>query len=93
MKYVVRLNSRAYNPITGKLVPGKLWEVEQCASHDPEITKAVWHCAEVRIGTDSITKLFTLPPPGAPPFELTVYGLAARAHDDAIVILRGKRDV
>ena len=91
MKYIIRINRRAYNPITGKLIPGKIWEIEQCAT--PENEKVLWHCAEIRIGTESIAKFFTMPKPGDPPFELVIFGLAARAHDDAIVILRGKHDV
>lgn len=47
MKYIVRINLRAFNVLTMKMDPRLIWEVEQVASKDSG--KVVWHCAHVRI--------------------------------------------
>lgn len=91
MKYIVRLNPRAFNPLTRKVIPSRLWEVEQCAN--PDSGKVIWHCAEVRIGDRFIREFYALPKEGEPPTELTFYGICTRGADDAIVITEGRHDV
>ena len=82
MKYLVRLNPKALNPLTGKIIPGRLWEVEQCADKDSE--KVIWHCADVRVNKTPIRELFrTLP--GAP-WEGEYFRLCLRAQDDVLEI-------
>lgn len=98
MKYVVRLNQKAYNPLTKKVMAERLWEVEQqpmayiggFGEKDKE--KTVWHCAEVRINGESVTQLFRLPVKGGAPWEHTCYGVAIRGADDAIEIHTGPMD-
>lgn len=91
MRYLVRLNPKAINPLTGRIIPSRVWEVEQCANKDSE--KVIWHCARIRIGDVPIHKIFTFPKPGENPTELEFYGICVRGQDDAIVILEGKHDV
>lgn len=91
MKYVVRLNTKAYNPLTGKLVASRLWEVEQCANRDSE--KVIWHCADVRINQKPIREIFTLPKPGEAPFEVTYFGICIRGQDDVVEIREGRHEV
>lgn len=91
MKYLVRLNPKAYNPVTGKVIAARLWEVEQCADKDSE--KVIWHCHDVRINGQSIRELFTLPKSGEKPFEAAASGICVRGADDAIEIKAGKHDV
>ena len=47
MKYIVRVNIRAFNPLTMKMDPRRFWEIEQTESKDSQ--KVIWHCAHVRI--------------------------------------------
>ena len=91
MKYIVRLNPRAFNPITKKVIPERLWEVEQCANRDSE--KVIWHCADVRIGELPIRMFFTLPKAGEPPTELKFSGICTRGQDNAICIYERRHDV
>ena len=84
MKYLIRLNPKALNPLPGKINAKRLWEVEQCQSKDSE--KVIWHCADVRIGSTPMREFFVLAKPGEKPFELTVFGICYRGADDAIVI-------
>lgn len=90
MNYIVRLNPKALNPITRKVDPKHLWEVEQEASKDSE--KVIWHCEDLRIGDRPIREFFVVPPVG------TIWELhyknatVARGQDNAIVIL-GEADV
>jgi hypothetical protein len=87
MRYLVRINPKALNPLTGKIIPGRIWEVEQCADKDSE--KVIWHCADVRINKTPIRELFRMLPLGAP-WEGEYFGLCLRAQDDVIEILTRK---
>jgi len=91
MLYVVRLNPKAWNPITNRVEPSRVWEVEQCSTKDSE--KVIWHCAHVRIGDRGIEEFFTLPAKGQPATELKYEGIVTRGQDNAIVILEGRHDV
>jgi hypothetical protein len=91
VKYIVRLNPKARNPLTGKIEAKRLWEIEQCADKDSGTVK--WHCAEVRIGEKYIREFFVLPKQGDPPFEKTCYGICYRGQDNAIVIDEREHDV
>lgn len=90
MKYTVRLNPKAVNPLTHKIDVSRIWEVEQCADRDSERIK--WHCAEVQINDMPINKFFYTTKPGEPAWEFTTYGIAVRGQDNAIVIRTGKHD-
>ena len=86
MKYLVRPNPKAYNPITGQIDPQRLWEVEQCAwdggaGHDSE--KVLWHCAAVNVNGQTIE----------PTGEVAFHGICTRDHDNAISIREGRNDV
>lgn len=91
MKYLVRLNLKAFNPITRAVIASRLWEVEQCAfGIAPNISqKVIWHCADVRINTMPIRELFKLPSLGEKPWELEVFGVCVRGQDDVIEIHTG----
>ena len=91
MKYLIRLNPKAYNPISGKVIASRVWEVEQCANKDSE--KVIWHCAEVKINDRPIREFFTFPKAGAPPTELMYFGICTRGQDNAIEIHTGKTEV
>jgi hypothetical protein len=91
MKYIVRLNPKAFNPITHKVEPSRVWEIEQCADRDSE--KVIWHCADVRINNTPICEIFVLPKPGEEPFERTYFGICVRGQDNAIEIKEGRHDV
>lgn len=55
MKYLVRLNFKAVNPLTGAVDPKRLWEVEQCKDKDnPSVS---WHCESVVVGGKPIEQL------------------------------------
>lgn len=84
MKYIIRLNPKAYNPLTRKIIAECLWEVEQCGNRDSELVK--WHCADVRINATPIRELFTLPEPGAGAWQHTCFGVCMRGMDDVIEI-------
>jgi hypothetical protein len=88
--YKVRLNPRAFNPLTKKVNADRLWEVEQTADRDSE--KVVWHCADVRVNGTPIRDLFKLPKDGEPPWEMTASGACTRGQDDVIEIRAGKHD-
>lgn len=90
MKYLVRLNPKAFNPITRKVVASRLWEIEQCATRDSE--KVVWHCADVRIDKEPIRTLYTLPGAEAKPWEAEYFGICVRGQDNVVEILTGKHD-
>jgi hypothetical protein len=93
----VRLNPRAYNPLTRKVIPSRLWEVEQCektgGNGRQDSEKVIWHCADVRIGDTPIRKLFKLPKEGEGPWQIEVWGVCVRGQDDAIEIRTGAHDV
>jgi hypothetical protein len=90
MKYLVRLNPKAFNPITRKIIAARLWEVEQCANKDSE--KVIWHCAEVRIDSTPVRTLYTLPKQEEKPWEAEYFGICVRGQDNAIEIHTGARD-
>ena len=90
MKYILRLNPRAYNPITKRLMPERLWEVEQCASKDSE--KVIWHCADVRVDAEPVRTLYAAPAPGLKPWEREFFGTCVRGQDNAIEIHTGPSD-
>ena len=87
MKYLVRLNKRAFNPVTKRVVPGRVWEVEQAANRDSE--KVIWHCGDVRIDGVPVRDLFDL----TPEWEHVCFGICVRGQDDAIEIWTGPHDV
>lgn len=91
MKYIVRLNPKAFNPLTNKVIVARLWEVEQCADKDSE--KVLWHCADVRINDKPIREIFVLPKPGEKAFEVSCSGICVRGQDNAIEIKEGRHDV
>ena len=90
MKYIVRLNSKAYNPLTRKVIEERLWEIEQCASKDSE--KVIWHCADVRIDATPIRELYQLPKEGEQPWQAEYFGICVRGQDNAIEIHTGRQD-
>jgi hypothetical protein len=91
MKYLIRINPKAVNPLTGKIDPRRLWEVEQCANKDS--AKVIWHCADIRIGTKPIYEIFKLPAPGEPAKDLEFFGICVRGQDNAIEIHEGRHEV
>jgi len=86
MLYTVRLNPRAYNPITRRDDASRRWEVVQMANKDSEA--AIWHCAEVRVDGVPVQNLFNdvVSAPETRPKELKFYGVVFRAADNAIEI-------
>lgn len=93
MQYIVRLNRKAFNPISNALIPGRLWEVEQCANKDSE--KVIWHCGDVRINGRPIHEIFKPPTDASKMFEVEVKasGIIVRGQDNAIEIRPGQHDV
>lgn len=97
MKYIVRLNPKAINPITHKIIASRLWEIEQCETTGRngriDSEKVLWHCADVRIDDKPIRELFTLPAPGSTePWKIECYGIVVRGQDNAIEIHTGAHD-
>jgi hypothetical protein len=95
VRYIIRLNKRAINPLTQQLNPKRRWEVEQRADKDSE--KVVWHCEDVRIGDTPVQALFKMPEPPKTvwDWELHFVGTVARGQDNFVVILGvpdGERD-
>lgn len=90
MKYIVRLNPKAFNPLTRKIIAERLWEVEQCATRDSEVVK--WHCADVRIDKTPIRELFRIPESGTEPWSHECFGICVRGMDDVIEIKTGPCD-
>ena len=91
MKYIVRLNPRAFNPVTRKVIESRLWEIEQCADKDSE--KVIWHCADVRIDAKPIREFYALPKPGETAWQQEFFGICVRGQDNAIEIHTGRHDV
>ena len=91
MRYLIRLNPKAFNPVTRKIITARLWEVEQCANKDSE--KVIWHCADVRIDQRHIRELFQLVKDGEKPWEYACWGICVRGQDNAIEIKTGRQDV
>ena len=96
MKYILRLNPRAFNPLTKQVIPERLWEIEQCEQkgRDGRVDseKCIWHCADVRVDSHPIRELFVMPKDGEKPFEMVMYGICVRGQDNAIEIKTGKHD-
>ncbi len=96
MRYLIRLNPRAFNPLTRKVIAARLWEVEQCEifGHDGVVksAKVIWHCADVRIDKQNISAFFTLPKEGEPTWYLERFGVCVRGQDDVVEIRTGDRD-
>jgi hypothetical protein len=90
VKYIIRLNPKAFNPLTRKVMASRLWEIEQCATRDSG--KVIWHCADVRIDSTPVSREFKLPKEGEKPWEMEVYGICVRGQDNAIEIHTGKSD-
>jgi hypothetical protein len=107
MKYTIRLNIKAWNPLTSKVDTRRVWEVEQAQNKDS--ASAVWHCANVIIRQHDgkeipIIDLFAqarllqakepkVPGQKRPPIEFVYWGIVMRGQDDAIVIQEGRSDV
>lgn len=90
MRYLLRLNPKAFNPLTRKLIPERMWEIEQCSTRDTD--KVVWHAGDVRVDAIPIRQLFTVPDPGGQPWEREYFGICVRGYDDAIEIKTGPHD-
>lgn len=91
MRYRVRINPKAFNPLTNKVIPGRLWEIEQCASKDSE--RVIWHCADIRIDSVPIRELFQPPTKKEDlPWEGDYFGICVRGQDDVIEIRTGFHD-
>jgi hypothetical protein len=87
VRYLIRLNKKAINPLTQKLNPQRRWEVIQKADKDSE--QVTWHCSDVRIGERNAQEYFEMPPPPKTiwDWELHFVGTVARGQDNAVVIL------
>jgi hypothetical protein len=90
VKYTLRLNPKAFNPITRKIIPERLWEVEQCATRDSD--KVIWHCADIRVDGTPIRQMFSLPAAGIAPWEHICFGICVRGYDDVIELKTGPHD-
>lgn len=90
MHYLIRLNPRAFNPVTRKVIPSRLWEIEQTATRDSE--RVIWHAHDVRIGSTPVRDLYALPQPGAPPWEVEAFGVCVRGQDNVVEIHTGAKD-
>jgi hypothetical protein len=97
MNYIVRLNPRAFNPLTRKVSAHILWEVEQCekigGNGRMDSEKVIWHCADVRIDKKHIREFFQLPKAGEPPWQYKCFGVCVRGQDNAIEIRTEAADV
>jgi len=93
MKYIVRINPKAYNVLLKRIIPAIIWEVEQVKTRDSE--KVIWHCSNVKIDGVPITKIFPLPKKGEPPTQMEFAGVCIRdGYEDAIQILtKGRHEV
>ncbi len=87
MKYLIRLNKKAFNPVTKRVIPGRIWEVEQVANKDSE--KVIWHIVDTNVTAVPIRELFDL----TPEWEYTCFGICVRGQDNAIEIKIGRSDV
>jgi hypothetical protein len=82
--YKIRLNPRAFNPLTKQIIASRLWEIEQVADKDSE--RVIWHCSDIRVNDKPIRELYALPKPGDPAWEIECYGIAVRGQDNAIEV-------
>lgn len=90
MKYFIRLNPKAINPLTLRVNPARLWEVEQAGTRDSELV--IWHAADVRIDKQHVRELFQLPREGEKPWQIERYGVCVRSQDNALEIITGPQD-
>lgn len=90
MKYIVRLNQKAFDPVTRKVNADRLWEIEQKATKDSE--KVIWHCADIRIDQTPIREIFTMPQEGQPLWQTEYFGICVRGQDNVVEIHTGDRD-
>lgn len=92
MKYIIRMNPKAVNPLTRRVDEKRLWEVEQVGNRDSE--RVIWHCADVQIDSTPIHEIYQRPAAGTPPWQIELPdSICVRGADNAIVILTGRRDV
>ena len=93
MRYIIRLNPRAFNLLTRKVSADRLWEIEQCEKRggDGRIDSeaVIWHCADIRIDKKHIREFFKLPQPGEKPWQYECFGVCVRGQDNAIEIRTG----
>ncbi len=90
MRYLVRLNPKAINPLTLQVNAKLLWEVEQVSTRDSEAV--LWHAADIRIDKQHVRELFQLPKPGEKPWQTECWGVCLRGQDNAIEIKTGPQD-
>ena len=90
MRYLVRLNVRAFNPITQKLDLSRVWEIEQCKTRDSG--RIIWHGAEVNVNGSPIREFFTVPKKGDPAWEFECYGICVRGQDNALELHTTPKD-
>jgi hypothetical protein len=96
LKYLVRLNPRAINPLTLKVNAKVLWEIEQCEKvggggrQDSE--RVIWHCSDVRIDDKHVREFFKLPKDGEKPWQMECFGICLRGQDDVVEIHTGDPD-
>ena len=90
VRYLVRINPRAWNPITQKVDTAHVWEVEQCKTKDS--AKVKWHCAAVSVNGAPIREFFRIPKQGEPPWEFECYGICLRGQDDTIELHTGPKE-
>jgi len=92
MKYIVRVNKKAMNPITRKIIPEIVWEVEQVKTKDSPAV--VWHSANVTVDETPIVNLFPIPQKGKPMPEVSFEGIAVRdSFLDCINIMTRQTEV
>ena len=93
LRYIVRLNPKAYNILTKRIDAGRIWEVEQVGNKDSE--KVIWHCSDVKIDEKPIQKLFPFPKPGEKPVQMEFSGIAMRDgyHDAILISTIGRHEV
>jgi hypothetical protein len=88
VKYIIRLNQKAFNPVTRALDHKRMWEVEQVAARDS--ARVIWHCADVRVDTTPVREFFTLS--AGEQWSKECFGICIRGADDALEIRTGKAD-
>jgi hypothetical protein len=90
LKYFVRLNPKAINPLTLEVNAQRLWEVEQANTRDSEAV--IWHAADVKIDKQHVRELFQLSKQGEQPWQIERYGVCVRSQDNALEIITGSPD-
>lgn len=90
MKYLIRINPKAYNPLTRKVNASRLWEIEQCANKDSE--RVIWHCEDIRVDQTPIREMYTIPKEGDQIWEREFFGICVRGQDNVVEIRTGAHD-